>query len=475
MRKQSYRELEERLRYTESMLQEARTQVDILRHTSYLLHSTPDLNKILSVILTLVTAGPALGFNRAILMLKNEKTEILEGVLGVGPANFREARRIWDRLQNRSIEEIMDACEKVVSSRELNDIVHQLQAPITPEGGILARTAIENQPFNVTADSIKTDVDKNISKILKSDAFVVVPLKAKEDVIGVIIADNLFTQRPITDADIQLLSILANHAAIAAENAGLYQRLEEQLKRMEGMQDRLLQMERHVASGEMSAAIAHEIKNPLVAIGGFARRLYRKMEPVDPNMETVGIIVEEVSRLERLLEQLQSLSHTSERDVENCDVNCVIRKILALLASELEIGKVRLETNLADGLPNVLVSEDEIKQVLLNLIQNAVQAMPNGGHLRVDSLYDGRNVMIKVKDTGTGIPPDIQENIFEPFFTTKEEGSGLGLALSHQILKAHGCSIKIDESRPESGTTFSVSLLTCRASFQLAETLEPCE
>ena len=458
MRHQSYHELENRLRATESMLQEARTQVAILRHTSYLLHSTPDVNKILSVILTLVTAGPALGFNRAILLLKNEETKILEGVLGVGPANLKEARRIWERLQNRSIEEIMDACEKIVSSRELNDIVKRLKVPVTADGGLLARTAIENKPVNVTADRIKSDLDKNIARMLKSDAFVVVPLKAKEEVIGIIIADNLFTQRRITETDIQLLSTLANHAAVAVENARLYGRLEQQLKRMEQMQDRLLQMERHIASGEISATIAHEIKNPLIAIGGFARRLHRSMELANPNRETVGIIVEEVSRLERLLEQLRSFSHAPERGEENCDVNSIIQKILTLLRFEFETGNIKLETNLADGLPNVLVSEDEIKQVLLNLVQNAIQAMPNGGYLKLSSFCDGLTVMVQIKDTGTGISSDILENIFKPFFTTKADGSGLGLALSHQIIKTHGGSIKLDESGPESGTIFSISL-----------------
>ena len=458
MRNQSYNEQEKHLRGTEEMSQEARMELAILRHTSHLLHSTLDLNKILSVILTLVTAGPALGFNRAILMLKNEETNILEGVLGVGPDNPAAAHNIWERLQNRSIEQIVNACENLACGHELNDIVRQLKVPVIPEGGILARAVIEEEPFHVIAESLESEVDKNIATTLKSDAFLAAPLRAKEEVIGVIIADNLFTGRPITDEDIQLLSILANHAAVAVENARLHQRLKEQLKSMEQMQERLLQMERHVASGEMSAAIAHEIKNPLVAIGGFTRRLHRRMEPVDPNWETVGIIVEEVSRLERLLKRLRAFSQTAELGVETCDVNCIIQKILTLLKGELEVGSIKFETNLANGLPNVLVGEDEMKQVLLNLIQNSIQAMPNGGNLRVDSLYNGQDVMVQVKDTGTGIPSDMRENLFQPFFTTKENGSGLGLALSYQIMKAHGGSIKVEESEPEYGTAFSIYL-----------------
>ena len=455
---QSHNEPEKSRSDTELTLQEANMQVSILRQTSHLLHSTLDLNEILSVILTLVTAGPALGFNRAILMLKNEETKILEGVLGVGPNNMEEAHRTWTSLQDRSIEEIVNARENLISYRELDGIVNQLKVPVTSEGGILARTIIEDKPFNVTLDNIESDVDKSIARILKSDAFAVVPLRAKEDVIGVIIADNLFTQRKITDVDIQLLSILSNHAAVAVENARLYQRLVKQLKEMEQMQERLLQVERHMAFGHMSAAITHEIKNPLVSIGGFARRLHRQMEPVDQNREMVEIIVDEVSRLERFLEQLQSLSHTPEHEREKCDVNRIIEEVLTLVKGELKVGNIELETTLADILPHVLVSEDEIKQVLLNLIQNAVESMLNGGYLRIDILHNERGVMIKVKDTGTGIPSDILETIFQSFFTTKTDGSGLGLHLSNQIIKAHGGSIKVEQSEPEDGTTFIICL-----------------
>ncbi|MBC8233341.1 GAF domain-containing protein [bacterium] len=458
MHHQSYHELERSLHDTKATLQGAEMQLAILQHLSHLLHSTLDLNKILSVLLTLVTAGPALGFNRAILLLKNEENKELEGVLGVGPDNLEEAYEIWARLQNKSLEEIINECENIANNRDLDDIVNQLKVPLTQEGGILAIAVVEGKPFNVTADLIKSDVDKNIATILESDTLVIVPLKAKEEVIGIIIADNLFTQRPITSEDIQLLSIIANHAAVAVENARLYQRSEKQLKRMEQMQDRLLLMERHMASGEMSSVIAHEIKNPLIAIGGFAKRLHRKMAPVDPNWETMGIIVEEVNRLERLLKQLQSFSPTVEHGEENCDVNLIIQKILTLLKGELEVLNIKLEANFADGLPKVLISEDEIKQVFLNLIQNAIQAMPNGGHLKIDGFYDQDAIMIQVKDNGTGIPSNIQENIFQPLFTTKEEGSGLGLALSSQIIKAHGGLIKIEESEPNNGTTFSICL-----------------
>jgi len=458
MHDQSYHELERRLHDTKAMLQGAEMQLAILQHLSHLLHSTLDLNKILSILLTLVTAGPDLGFNRAILMLKNEENKELEGVLGVGPDNLEEAYEIWARLQNKSLEEIINECENIANHRDLDDIVNQLKVPLTQEGGILAKAVIEGKPFKVTADLIKSDVDKNIATILKSDILVIVPLQTKDEVIGIIIADNLFTQRPITSEDIQLLSIIANHAAVAVENARLYQRLEKQLKRMEQMQDRLLLMERYMASGEMSSVIAHEIKNPLIAIGGFAKRLHRKMEPVDPNWETVGIIVEEVNRLERLLQQLRSFSPTVEHGEENCDINLIIQKILTLLKGELEILNIKLEANFADGLPKVLIGEDEIKQVFLNLIQNAIQAMPNGGYLKIDGFYDQGAIMIQVKDNGTGIPSKIQENIFQPLFTTKEDGSGLGLALSSQIIKAHSGSIKVEESEPNNGTTFSICL-----------------
>ncbi|MGQ9631721.1 MAG: sensor histidine kinase [bacterium] len=433
------------------------------------LGSTMDLEEVLRIILTGVTSGEALGLNRAFLFLVDRDKNILEGQMAIGPSSEEEAYRIWSQLaQNRlTLREIIERNERLPESNKVvNDIVRRIRVPLTEPGGILVKSILERRTFNIIDARNNPEVDRDLLEIFGVDAFVVVPLISKGKAIGAILADNKFTRRPITNRDIYLLEAFASQASIAIERAELYRDLEEKVRQTEEAyralqesQNRLIRAERLAAIGEVTAKVAHEIKNPLMSIGGFARLVLKRMGEEDPNIKYLGMIEKEVERLEGLLKDILSFSAPSEPNFQEGDINEVIQEALLLVNGELERSNIGVLLQLAPSLPAVSFDRGQIGQVLLNLFLNAIHAMPEGGELSVSSELAGEHVRITVGDTGVGIPEEHLDKLFVPFFTTKPNGSGLGLSISHQILRNHGGMIDV-VSKVGVGTTFTVKLPT---------------
>jgi signal transduction histidine kinase len=222
-------------------------------------------------------------------------------------------------------------------------------------------------------------------------------------------------------------------------------------------QARLLQAERLATMGRMAALLAHEIRTPLTSIGGFARRLVRSTPPDDPRRQELEIIVAEVARLERLIDEVLGFSRISRTCFQPLDLNTEISSLLSTLEDEMCRRGIALELRLDAGLPPAAADASQIRQALTNLVVNAMEAMPGGGRLTVTTLHEGGYVEIGVSDTGVGIQPEDRERMFVPFFTTKVSGTGLGLAVVSQTVENHHGSIGI-ESNAGSGTTFRVRL-----------------
>ena len=285
----------------------------------------------------------------------------------------------------------------------------------------------------------------------------------KGDARGAIYVDNLFQGRPITEEDIQLLTMFASKASLAMENASLYESLEGALDTVRTTQDRLVQSEKLMALGEMAARIAHEIKNPLTAIGGFARRIVSpKPGGGPPPFERYArIILKEVERLERIINETLYFSRERIPAFRITNLNDEIREALSMFREELDAARISTVIDLSPDLPFISVDPDQLRQVLWNLVSNAIQAMGGSGTLTVSTRPavpgEGTGVVFQVSDTGGGIPNDVVHNIFNPFFTTKAKGTGLGLPIVHSIVEKHGGTIHLD-NREGVGVTFSVFL-----------------
>jgi signal transduction histidine kinase len=443
--------------------------------------TTVNFERILHLTLTAITIGEGLKFNRAMLFLVNEKDRILEGTIAVGPDSAEEAGRIWNSLSQRKGTP-SDLITQLPSEGHsaLNSIVKGIQIPLDQEGCILSRTVLEGRPFNTQLPQSKEGwlqtrcergchlgsevgcyVGEHLSRNPRIYSFAAVPLMGKGKVIGVILVDNLYNQNPITEEDIHFLSMFATQAGLAIENASLYRNLEEVHQELKETQTFLVHLEKRVALGEMSTTIAHEIKNPLTSIGGFARRLDRTIPEGSQEKKYSETIIKEVSRLERILNDL--LNYTREESLVSEELNLldILEESLSMVTEEIRSGRIQLVKEYGEEIPRITGDSHQLKQTFFNLISNACQAMKEKGilFLRVHPFPKNGSSYIKVEveDTGKGIDPENLHNIFNPFYSTKESSLGLGLPIVHKIITSHRGQIEVD-NHPGKGVNFIITL-----------------
>ena len=447
-------------------------QSSLLRQIGQTMQGILDLDRLLYSILTSVTAGSALGFNRAILLQVNEETGMLEGKMGVGPSNREEAGRIWGELarRNLTVDDILENydTQTTPSDAPLSRAARQIRISLDDPEDLLVRAVKERRTFVVTEDE-GLPISLTLWAALATHHFVAVPLVAKDRAIGVIVADNLYSGKSITQESVDLLAAFASHAALALENAELYHRLQQKIDEvqkayleLENTQKELVQAERLAVIGEMSARMAHEIRNPLSTIGGFARSILKN--PTAERLETAGkIIVEETERLEKLLADTLSFSRPSKSSLAQTNPYELFGDIHVFIDDVLQAKRIAYHEELAPDLPGMQLDAAQIKQVLINVLQNAIQAMPEGGQLTVKTHTirpEGSSTQwleVQIRDNGEGIAPEHLEQIFSPFFTTKTYGTGLGLAICRKIVQDHGGKLSV-ESQLGQGTTVSIRL-----------------
>jgi signal transduction histidine kinase/putative methionine-R-sulfoxide reductase with GAF domain len=290
-----------------------------------------------------------------------------------------------------------------------------------------------------------------------------VPLKLSGEVIGTLTVQDDRPSRAFGPEDIKTLELLAPQISIFIRNARLYQELEEGIEAQRLAEERLIRSARLAAIGEMAAAIAHELNNPLTTVTGFTELILESMSEDSPEFEDLTLVLEEAQRSRSVVRRLLDFSRQGEIMKVEADVNEVISMALALIHHIAQTSGIEIRVEMWDDLPLISIDRNQIQQVFLNLIHNAIQAMPNGGELLLqtllENLEDGEWVAVIVKDTGVGISKEDLDKVFEPFFTTKPsgEGTGLGLSVSYSIVSGHGGHIDV-ESKKGKGSTFTVWL-----------------
>jgi signal transduction histidine kinase len=222
--------------------------------------------------------------------------------------------------------------------------------------------------------------------------------------------------------------------------------------------EKLVEEEKSVALEKMMDEVAHEIRNPLVSIGGFAKRVYDRLPENDPNKKYLEMIMDEVSKLENMVKLLIELKTMTVCYLGNTDINEVITEALALYEDEFAAKGVVVKTQLLNNLPLISGDKEQLKTAVSNLIKNSIEAMQESPKILTitTSVSDGR-MIIEVTDTGKGIPKDKLKSIFHPFYTSKIYGPGLGLTFTLKIVQQHGGTISV-ESEPGKGTTFTIRL-----------------
>ncbi len=221
--------------------------------------------------------------------------------------------------------------------------------------------------------------------------------------------------------------------------------------------ERLKRSERLSAVGQLSAGLAHEVRNPLASIGGAAAILRKKPASEERREEFLEIIEKESLRLNRLLTNFLEFARPSPPQYQLAEVGPILESVVGLAAHAVERQPIQLRTDTAPDVPAVVCDPEQIKQVLLNLTINSIQAMPGGGEIVLSTRVDGARVALEVKDQGPGVSPEHFDKLFDPFFTTKDTGTGLGLSVAHQIVSQHG-GILSAKNNSDRGATFSLFL-----------------
>ncbi len=560
------RDLSEKKRLGEELLRKTH-ELSTLYFISDAMRRTLNLNKLLRIILTSVTMGDGLGFNRAILFLVDEGENIIKGMIGVGPGSHEEAWQIWNRIasEGKSLKDLVAGEMPWDEGSFVDRLAKNVEIPLNGEG-VLSLTITNGKGYNISLARADPTVDPFLIQQFGTEAFATVPLIVKDKVIGLILVDNLFTKRPIADDDMRFLTAFANQAASAIENARLFEKVsgaESELRNIfdsitdmvffidtdfniikvnktileklnakaddlvwkkcyqvfecggpnsecphletlrskkpaikevddygikgtflvstspflnqsgnvvgtihilrdvteqKRMRERLLYSEKMAVLGEMAAKIAHEIRNPLVSIGGFARRLETKLRKTGiKEADYTNIIVNEVSRLEGILQELMGFVKERPLHIQSTGINRLIENVLSLFHSDLKDKRIRIVKELSPEELEIPGDSEQLKQAIINIINNAQQAIGTNGEIHIKTSLLGDQVTIEISDTGGGIPYDILNNIFNPFFTTKSSGTGLGLAITHRVVKMHGGEIEV-KSQEGIGTTFIIKL-----------------
>jgi len=425
------------------------------------------LDQILEAVLICMTAGQGLRFNRAFLLLVNEADDALQGEIAIGPSNADEASRIWKDLADQpgDLFEMMTSYDQSVKQTDIavNEIVGNMNVSMDDLEHILIRVMADRHVFRVRENTNMTGAD-TVRQWLGCTEFAVAPMTTRAGSIGVIVADNAISGAEISDLDLEFLQMFANQSAGAIENSRLNHELEQRLidlrrahQKQKDNQETLMRMERLSVMGETSAIVAHELRNPLVAIGGFARTLMRNLDEEDPNRQFADIIASEVARMETIIHDLLDFIRPKKRLRKEVLVDQIVAETGDRFQAELQGKGIHLVLDLkAEGI-SLDVHPGEIQQVIQNFIVNAMQAQEGGGRIEIRSHLVEGGVQIEVRDTGPGFAEDVVDQLFSPFFSTKTTGSGLGLTICAQIIKSHGGVIAA-ANHPEGGAVFSFIL-----------------
>ena len=434
-------------------------ELTLLYRFSNTMLSTIRLNKLTHLILAALTSGTPPLFERAMLFLRSEKSGVLQGMLGVTTDTADGLTVVGDET---SLSSRWDIGDDVILRQRDTDFCARVRATrIELDEGcnVIKRVIVENRLFYIEDADCEECMACSFINHFDISAFAAAPLVARDRTLGIIVVDNPASGAGISRDNLHFLQLFANQAGMAIENSMLYNRIEDAHSNLRDARERLLHGERLAAIGEMAANLVHELKNPLITIGGFAGRLLKSLPSACREHHYADTIFKEVGHLEKMLADILAFSRKPTICYCRCDLEETLKECFDSCALALEDRGIRLTPALCPGPWPILGDAYQLKQVFLNLMLNACEVMPDGGDIEVTvrpAPSADNSVQISIKDTGGGIPADMLPKIFNPFFTTKRHGTGLGLAIVNRILMNHNGSITA--ANEGKGAVFTVTL-----------------
>lgn len=416
-----------------------------LQEISQVMLTSVQESRLQEIILQGLTQEHGLGFDRAVILTVDEATQTLRGAQGA--------------CQSPGIHDLPNLKALQGPPPEMIPVL-DWGIPLRADQGPLALAVLRKSPFHHQPTAKESGVPAALEGKYTAQEFYVAPLVVKDRATGVILVDNQASGRPLEPERLHTLQMFATQAALVLENAHLYSTIETNNRELLLIRERMLESDRLAALSSLASGMAHEIRNPLVSIGGFARRIAKLVEPNSPLRGYVEVIQEEVTRLEKLLREIldftgENLSYYGDHELAK-----VIEDTLILVQRDLDANKIKVAREFAQ-MPRLHCDDRQMKQVFYNLFQNAIQAMPHGGTMSIRTFpverSDGLYAATSISDTGSGIPMEVLHNIFNPFFSTKDYGTGLGLAIAQRIISRHYGQIEVNNEIGK-GVTFIVTL-----------------
>ena len=458
-------------------LKRANRELLALYDVNRLLQTQLPTEEKLYIILTSLTASDGFGYSRAYLLLTDEHKETLDGWLGVGPLTGDEAREIWEGVTaiekevtgpgHKNISELLERAPFDIKVREFS-------VPIAKGLGQPAQAVTSRRPKLIKdLSSAGSQVHPDFARLMSGQQAAFIPLLSKNRVMGVIAVMSPGGGPEMDEGSLRTLTIFGNLAAIALENAKLYRDLEEKVASLEEAnlelqeaQTKILQLDRIASMGVIAAGVAHEIKNPLNSLI-INLHLLKEELPLGctETLKLMRVVEKESLRLNETVSEFLSYSKVPKLSLELTHPHRVLDDALEMVEFRgREVG-ISIEREYDDGVAETMLDEKRMKQAFLNVIINAMQAMPDGGKLKVRTGFHGsageirgdKHFFIEFKDSGEGIPDEYMDRLFDPFYTTREAGTGMGLPIVDSILRSHGGSVKI-ASKPGKGTKVTLCI-----------------
>ncbi len=403
----------------------------------------------LLVILTALTAGPGVGFNRAMLFLAGG--DKLKGEFWLGPGSAEEAASIWKVLSTPGIgylEIIAHNRSFLLSEADtLTKRIKKIAYPLGESSPLLPALAAASREIILVRDAWHEPlVDRQFLETIGADEFLCIPLLAEHEVLGEIILDNAITKLPIKNRDIELASICGLIAGNYIYTSNL--------------QRRLVDMKRSAAMGEMAMFVTHQLRNPIVTIGGFADQLLDPKIPEAKRKRNLQIIRDEIRDVERILLRLGRFLRVQIKEQVPVEVRELFKLVTEAVRSRTTDSPVVISTEVEEGLSTIFCDPLHVGEALRNLVDNALDALGPAGQVKLSARRDSDDwAVVSVQDNGPGIPSSVKGKIFDAFVSTKPQGMGLGLPYVKRVVDACGGRIEV-ESEEGKGTTFRLRFKT---------------
>ncbi len=336
-------------------------------------------------------------------------------------------------------------------------------------GGIYNWIASYGAPLLIQDAQTDFRLDSALMKSLGIKCILTVPLWSSNKMTGLLTAVNKKDGTTFDKHDLRLFTVFSNLAAVALQNASLYTDLKRNMSELRATQEQLVHSTKMAAIGELAANIAHEVNNPLTSVLGYTTHLLKTLDLPESPRKILGMMEQETLRVRKIIRNLLDFSRQKNTWMKPTDIQQPLRETLAFVqgAARSSMVNIREDFNCSPVIVNM--DPNEMKQVFINIINNALQAMPRGGELRIRvSTVGDDEALIEFSDTGIGISSENLQKIFEPFFSTKEDrgGTGLGLSISYRIIQNHGGRIDV-ESEQGKGTVFRIFLPLSQATMPM--------